>query len=390
MRLSLVSVCLSLALLLSGGCSGIKIEKDVKVMPGDWVMAGGSPEQRHISGYTLAPPLNLLWDYDIEGGVGPSGIAVADAVLFVNALQGEMFTFDVSTGGKIGKVTFLGKDVSTSPLVLGNNVIVSFAGDDRYSLVSYDISAGKFNWSRNYGYVQTSPVLKDGFVYFGNLRGVQYKIDVTSGRKEWKFSSGSPIHSTCAAADGFVIFGNDEGIINCVSEADGYEVWKIETYAPVLSTPMINKGIAYLGGNDSIYRAINLSDGSVIWSNNMHTKIIAGSALYQNKTDSSEQVIFGCVDGSVYSVEISSGSVGWKFQTKGTITSTPVISGGYVYCTSYDSYVYTLDAVTGAMLWNYQLENKIKTTPIIWKDYLFIASDIIVYCFTNKAIEIKN
>ncbi len=383
-------VCLTLAQFLFIGCSGIKIEKDVKVMPGDWVMAGGSPEQQHISGYSLAPPLNLMWDYDIEGGVGPSGIAVADAVLFVNALQGEMFTFDIASGGKIGNIKFLGKDASTSPLVLGNNVIITFAGDKKSSLVSYDISKGLINWNRNYGDIQTSPVLKDEYVYFGNLKGIQYKVDVASGRKEWKFNSGSPIHSTCAVAYGCIIFGNDKGIISCLSATEGNEIWKIETHAPVISTPMINNGKAYLGGNDSIYRAIELSSGNIIWKNNMHTKIIAGSALYQNKADNSEQVIFGCVDGSIYSVEITGGSVIWKFQTKGIITSTPVISGDYVYCTSYDSYVYSLNARTGEMLWNCQLENKIKTTPIVWKDYLFVAADEIIYCFTNKTFEIKN
>lgn len=389
MRLSAVSVCLTLALLFFDGCSGIKIEKDVKVMPGDWVMAGGSPEQKHISAYSLAPPLNLLWDYDIEGGVGPSGIAVADAVLFVNALQGEMFTFDISTGGKIGNIKFLGKDASTSPLILGNDVIAAFAGDKKASLVSYDISLGKTNWIKNYGDIQTSPVLKDGFVFFGNLRGIQYKVDITSGNKVWKYNSGSPIHSTCAAAEGFLIFGTDKGRISCLSTDDGKEVWKIETKAPVMSTPMINNGKVYLGGNDSIYRAMNLSDGTDIWKSNMHTKIVGGSALYINKSNGSEQVVFGCVDGSIYSVDIAGGSVIWKFRTNGTITSTPVISGDYIYCTSYDSYVYALNAGTGEMLWSYQLENKIRTTPIVWKDYLFVAADDIVYCFTNKTIEIK-
>lgn len=390
MRYITVSVVLILVFFLIAGCSSIKIEKDVKIAPGDWVMAGGSPEQQHISGYSLAPPVFLLWDYDIEGGVGPSGIAVADAVLFVNALQGEMFTFDITTGGKIGNIKFLGKDASTSPLVLGNDVISAFAGDKSRSLISYDISLGKINWGMNYGDIQTSPVLEDGYVFFGNLKGNQYKVDVSTGKREWKFNSGSPIHSTCAIAEGLVVFGNDKGSIRALNIADGKEVWKLETGAPVISTPMISKGYVYLGGNDSNYRAIKLSDGSAVWMNNFHTKIIGGSTLYFNPATGSEQVIFGCVDGNIYSVNIDKGTIAWIFRTKGTVSSTPVVSGKYIYCTSYDSYVYALDANTGDMIWNYQLENKIRTTPIVWKDYLFVASDDIVYCFTGKTIEIKN
>lgn len=367
------------------GCSGITIEQNINISPGDWVMAGGSPEQRHVAGYTLAPPLNLMWDYSIEGGVSPNGITTADAVVFVNALQGEMFTFDVATGGKLGNIKFLGKDASTAPLLLGNDIIVAYAGDKRYSLASYNISKGEISWRKNYGFIQTSPILKDGYIYFGSLNGAQFKVDVSSGRKEWKFDSKSPIHSTCAVSDDKLVFGNDDGFLFCLNTSNGETVWKLETKAPVFSTPMIDDGIVYAGGNDSNYYAIKLSDGSILWQTNMHTKMIAGSSIFEN-----EYVIFGCVDGNVYSLSKTDGSIKWRFRTQGVITSTPVISGSFVYCTSYDTYIYCLDANNGEMLWNRQLENKSKTTPVIWKEYLFVAADDIVYCFTSRTIEKKN
>jgi outer membrane protein assembly factor BamB len=376
---------LYIILVFLAGCSGITIEQNIKISPGDWVMAGGSPEQKNVSDYTLAPPLNLMWDYNIEGGVSPNGITTADAVVFVNVLQGEMFSFDVTTGGKIGNIKFLGKEAATAPLIMGNDVIVAYAGDKSYSLASYNLSRGEISWRKNYGFIQTSPILKDGYIYFGNLNGVQYKVDASSGHKTWKFSSRSPIHSTCAVSDDKVIFGNDDGLIYCLNTSDGGNIWKYETTAPVLSTPMANDSVVYLGCDDSNYYALNISDGKWIWKNNMHTKMIGGSSVFQN-----EQVIFGCVDGSVYSLNKTDGSVKWKFETRGTITSTPLISGIYVYCTSYDSYIYCLNAYTGKMLWSQQLENKSKTTPVIWKEYLFVAADDFLYCFTSKTVEKKD
>src|SRR4030095_14173209 len=122
-----VFVLLIISLIITAGivfsaCSGIKIEQKVNISAGDWLMAGGSPQQQNVSAYTLAPPLALLWEYNIEGGVGTAGVCIADAVLFVNGLQGEMFTFDVTTGGKLGNVKFLGKDASTAPLIMGNDI----------------------------------------------------------------------------------------------------------------------------------------------------------------------------------------------------------------------------------------------------------------------------
>lgn len=366
-------------------CSGITVDKVIKVNPDDWIMAGGSPEQQHVSRYTLAPPLNLMWDYNIEGGVGPTGITASDAVVFVNALQGELFTFDVKTGGKIGNLKFLGKDCSTAPLILGNDVIVTYAGDKKYSLASYDLTAGKINWRKNYGDIQTSPVMKDNYVYFSGLNGNFYKVDEHSGVKIWKFNTKAPVHSTCAIGTSLAVLGNDKGTIYGVDLNTGEEKWKIETGQPVISTPLINSDNVYIGGNDSNYYCINQDSGNVVWKVNLHTKIIGGSAL-----DANGNLIVGCVDGNVYSLNSSSGAVNWKMRSNGTIISSPVISGNYVYFSSYDSFIYCLDAANGNVLWSNMLENKVKTTPVIWRNYLFVAADEIVYCFTNKNIEKTN
>jgi outer membrane protein assembly factor BamB len=367
------------------GCSGIKVDQKINISQGDWVMSGGSPDQQNVSAYSLAPPLALVWEYNIEGGVGPAGICAVDAVLFVNALQGELFTFDIATGGKIGNIKFLGKDVSTAPLVMGNDVILSYAGDNKYSLASYSLSRGEINWRKNYAYVQTSPVLKDNFIYFGNLKGSQYKVEAATGIMVWKFDSKSPIHSTCAGWEDNVIFGNDKGGIYCLNTENGSQKWKVEISAPVYSSPMIDNGMAYLGCDDSNYYCINISDGNVLWKNNLKTKIISGSALYEKKN-----IIISCVDGSVYSLNAATGSIEWKFSSRGAVTSAPVVSGSYIYFASYDSFVYCLNAVNGDLVWSHRLDNKSRTSPIVWKDYLFAAADDIVYCFTNKPVTNNN
>jgi len=369
---------------LLAGCSGITVDKEVNVGPDDWVMSGGSAEQHHVSKFTLAPPLNLYWDYNIEGGVGASGISVADAVLFVNALQGELFSFDISTGGKIGNLKFLGKDASTTPLIIDNNVIVTYAGDKKYSLASYDLLAGKTNWRRYYGDLQTSPIMKDGSIFFGSLNGNFYKVSLSSGKSEWKFSSKGQIHSTCAVNSEIAVFGNDKGKIFGIDPASGSEKWQVETASPVHSTPLLFNGAAYIGCGDSNYYAINTADGKVLWKVNLHSKITAGSALFMQ-----QEVIAACVDGSIYSLNILDGSIKWKASTRGAVVSAPLVSGSYIYCSSFDGFIYCLDGTSGSIVWSVELENKVKTSPVIWRDFLFTAADEIVYCFTSKNVEKK-
>jgi len=360
-------------------CSGVKLSQKIELSEGDWLMAGGLPEQKNIAYAELAPPLHLVWDYDIEGGVGYSGVAVADAVVFVNSVAGEMISLDVATGGKIGSLGFLGKDASTTPLILGNDCIVTYAGDDKYSIASYNLYEGKRNWRKNFGYIQTSPVYRDHSVYFGTVSGNECKINDSTGKFEWKYFSGEPIHSTCAVSEKYVLFGTDKGSFCCLNTSDGRELWRIKLNSPIYSTPLINNGTVFFGADDSNYYAYNISDGSLLWSRNMRTKVISGSTIYHDSL-----IIFGGINGNLHSLNTNNGDSVWCFHTFGTITSSPLTSGKYVYCASFDSYLYCLDGSTGSLTWKFLFENKLRSTPVIWKSYLFAAADRSIYCFSNK------
>lgn len=369
----------SLLFIIFLSCSGVKLSQKIELGEGDWLMAGGTSEQKNIAHTELAPPLHLVWDRDIEAGVGYSGISAADAVIFVNSLAGEMICLDVATGGKIGTLGFLGRDASSTPLILGDNCIVTYAGDDKYSVASFNMLEDSRNWRKNYGYIQTSPVYKEHSVYFGSLTGNEYKINDSTGKLVWKYSAGEPIHSTCAVTSEYVLFGTDKGSFCCLNSNDGSEKWKFKLAAPIYSTPLVNNGTVFFGADDSNYYAINISDGSKIWSRNIKSKIVSGSTVCNDSL-----IIFGGINGYLYALDAVSGDSVWCFKTYGTITSSPLASGKYVYCTSFDSYIYCLDGSTGAMLWSYQFENKSRTTPVIWKNYLFAAADRTIYCFTNK------
>lgn len=365
--------------LLIYGCTGISLHDKIVNSEGDWLMAGGSAKHQNVSQFVLEPPLDLKWDYDVDAGVGYSAIAVSDAVVFVNSLAGDMLSFDITGGNKLGRLTFLGKDAATNPLVIDNDVILSFAGDKDYSLLSYNLETGLTNWRINLGYLQTSPVPKDNFVYIGSLNGNFYKVNIKTDSIYWQYSTKSQIHSTCAIENDKAVFGSDNGNIYCLNTGDGSLAWKLNTGAPVFATPLINDGKVFIGSFDTNYYCINIADGSVKWKKNLGTKITAGTALY-NKTD----IIFGGINGVLYSLKADDGSLNWQNTTKGSIVSSPLCSGNNIYFTSYDYNLYCIESLTGKELWKYTLDGKSKTSPVIWKDFLIVAADKVVYCFTKK------
>ena len=365
--------------LLLYNCTGISLSQKINVSDGDWLEAGGAANQQNISYFNLQPPLDLKWSFDIDAGVGFSAIAVSDAVVLVNSLAGDLIAFDISGGGKLGKLNYLGRDAGTTPLINGNNVIFSFAGDRDYSLISYDLENGKNNWRIDLGFLQTSPIMHNGFVYAGSLDGIFFKVDAKTDSIMWKYDAKAQIHSTCAIDSDYAVFGADNGGIYCVNLTDGSLKWKTMAGGPVVATPLIFDNKVFVGSYDSCYYCLNLSDGVLVWKKNIHTKILGGSSLFN-----AQNVIFGGVDGNLNSLKASDGSSSWVVHTKGVIGSSPLCSGPNIYFTSYDFNIYCIEGSSGSQLWNYELEGKSRTSPVIWRDYLVVAADKVVYCFIKK------
>lgn len=347
-------------------------------------MSGGNPQQQNVSSSTISPEFNLQWTYSVDAGIGYNAISTADGILFVNTLQGEMYSLDIESGGKIGYLKFLGKEANSVPLIDRQNVILAFAGDKKTSLVSYNIYSSQINWETNIGYLQTSPVLYDEHIYIGSLNGYFYKFDL-SGNQKWQVDSKSQIHSTCAIDKQKAVFGSDDGYLYCVNIGNGSVRWKFKSGASVFATPLIFNDYVFFGAYDSNYYCLTLNDGNLIWKHNLSTKIFTGSALYKD-----ESVICGGINGCLYSLDLNEGSILWKYQTNGVITSTPIVCGANVYFSNLDYTTFSVDAKTGLLRWSFELDGRGKTTPVIWKNYLFIASDIDLYCFKSLKSDGKN
>jgi len=360
-------------------CAGVNISQRIEPGPNDWIMAGGGITQQNVAYDIVNPPLYLKWTYDCDAGMGYVPMSAADAVVFVNTLQGEMHSIDVVTGGKIGHISFLGKDASTTPVIDGNNVIIAYAGDNNYSLASYDLIQSDITWRVNLGYIQASPLLYENFIYAGTLNGKFYKVDKKNGTTVWEANVYSPVHSTPSISNNRAVFGTDDGYIHCINLIDGTNLWKYKTESSVVSAPMIKDEYVYVGSYDSNYYCIKLDSGNTKWKVNMRTKIASGSSLFNNNA-----VVFGGIDGNLYSLDAASGKVNWVFPTKGVITSTPLTSGNNIYFTSFDWNAYCVNGNDGKMLWKYEIEGKGKTSPLIWKNFLFIAADKSIYCFSNN------
>ncbi len=151
------------------------------------------------------------------------------------------------------------------------------------------------------------PIVADGKVFVGTMRGTLYTIDSETGRDVWVFKTGGAILHTCATAGGKVFFGNTEGKVYAVNAADGKPAWSISLGPAVWNAPVVYQGVVIVGGRD----------------------------------------------GGLYAIEADSGRIKWKALTGGPLLSSPALDAktGKVYVGSEDMHVYAFDFASGRQLW---------------------------------------
>ena len=190
-------------------------------------------------------------------------------------------------------------------------------------------------------------------------------------RVKWKFPTGDRIVSSPVHKDGVIYFGGDDGYIYAVDAADGRQRWKRKTDGPVPATPAIDGDTLYVGSYDGKFYALDARTGALRWkfttegerrfeAKGLHgmlpknqTIADAFDVFLSSPVVAAGIVYFGSGDGHVYALDAKSGELRWKFRTGDVVHASPAYADGVVFFGSWDSYFYAVDARTGQERWRF-------------------------------------
>ena len=202
------------------------------------------------------------------------------------------------------------------------------------------------------GGVYSTPVTDGKSLYIGDDVGVIYALDTKTGKTRWTFDTGMRIVGSPAVSEGVVVFGSANYTIYGLHAKTGKKLWHITTNQAVMGAATIHEGIAYIGGGDGRMFAIDIHTGKVKWSFDQLTNYVLTRPLVYN-----DKLYFGCWDTHFYALNLSDGSLAWKWNNgKGNpklspASVWPVAANGKIFITAPDRYFTCLDAETGEQVW---------------------------------------
>jgi outer membrane protein assembly factor BamB len=93
------------------------------------------------------------------------------------------------------------------------------------------------------------------------------------------------------------------------------------------------------------------------------------------------------MDSKVYCLSAADGLKVWEFKTGGSVSSSPAVSGEYVYVGNDENKIYCLNTGNGEKVWSFQTEDFVESSPAVSEGYVYVGSlDDKVYCL-NAAKE---
>jgi outer membrane protein assembly factor BamB len=152
--------------------------------------------------YALDGDGRLLWSFPTPGGSQWS-TPVTDAncsCIYLATMDHTIYAIDPADGSQLWRSEKFNGSIVGKPALSPEGVL--FAGTVGKELVAYDTANRAILWRfGSEGWIWGGPLYIDGVVYFGDLSGKFFAIDVATGQKKWELPVDGPVVET-AAFDG--------------------------------------------------------------------------------------------------------------------------------------------------------------------------------------------
>jgi outer membrane protein assembly factor BamB len=308
------------------------------VNPRPWPTYAYDSARRHISPYGHRPPFRRLWKVDAHDTLEfpPS---VGYGRVYLAQQKGLFFALDAKTG-KVDWRKSLDRCAASSPTVGKGLVYQSYmhpveclqdqAGANGF-VVAWDADTGRERWRFKAAPIESSPLLRNGRLFFGSWDNKVYAINAATGREIWSFGADNQVNTSAAYWKGRIFIATDGGTIYSLSARTGRLLWSAQSQSKFGSrefwyaTPTVAYGRVYIGNTDGTMYVFGAKSGKLLWARPLGTYIYGAAAV------SDRRVFVGTYDGKFYALDAATGDTIWQVDAHGAVHAAPTVMNGLVY-----------------------------------------------------------
>lgn len=371
------------------------ISLPVPASAADWPQFRGPNASAVSSETALGPKVEVTWSIDLPGRGLSSPIIVGNK-LFLTCASGpdqsnlHVFCFSTADGKKLwervmkttGRTMTHNKTsvAAPTPCSDGKRVFALYSSND---LFAFDLE-GNLLWLRGltYDYANASNSLgmSSSPVVVGDTLIVQSEndseslavgIDVTTGKNRWKHERPKAANWTSAVVYQDVVALQSSKGLTGVNPRTGEVVWDYTDGASTIPSSAVTQNAIYVPSNGVTALAPEKGSASQLWratglKPGTGSPLVIGDFIY---------VLNGT--GVLIKASITNGDESWKLRLKGPSSGSPVAAGKYIYIASERGFFQVIDttAPEGEVVHSVDLKDTILSSAAISDGAVYIRSD---------------
>lgn len=260
---------------------------------------------------------------------------------------------------RIGKDKFSESKVTTSLLVIKNNIILS---DDTGTIFNINQN-GKINWKKNiykkiYKKIYKNLVFsiyKDN-IYIADNIGFIYVISLDTGKLLWIKNYNIPLRSNIKIFDNKIYLIDQDNRILCLNIKDGTKIWDILSISSfiksqnLLSLAVSKKGnLVAITSSSDLYK-VEGNSGNFSWVANTFGSMLADATDFFKSSQvviTDDEVIISA-GPSIFSYNLNTGSITWENEL--SLIGTPIIDGKNIFFVTENGYFVIMNRDTGKII----------------------------------------
>jgi outer membrane protein assembly factor BamB len=349
----------------------------------DWPMIQHDPQHSGYSSARMPEFLQEKWVYKDPGKIGAFLVASEDTLF---ASQGGFLSaLTMEDGSALWSVGTL--KARYYPAVRNKSIYVGAPLFVR----SYDVDTGETLWKHEIPFVDvwSSPIVVGDHVIIGggrphpsSERAQDYARRIVcfhgeTGDVVWEFFAHSETWNAPAYRDGR-IYANDAGRhVYCLNAENGSAIWETEVEGGNSSPVSVGKNHVFVGSIKGV-TCLDCETGKVVWEFNCSNTVSEIPAIAYRR------IFFGSAE-EFYCLEIGNGELIWKIETGSRISCSAVVADGKVVFGTCNGFLYSVDAKSGEIYETIQLDGGIDSLALS-DGKLFVGQwDGKITCFEGSA-----
>ena len=188
------------------------------------------------------------WVYETAEQINGTPALVNGRTVVLGGCDALVHVVDVTNGKAVNEVQVDAEIIGTVA-TMGSMVYSANYGNQ---LVAVDIDKKKPKWiyeDKDFGFY-AAPALNDELVFIGSRDKHLHAVNRESGKRAWRFKTGSRVDGGAIAFRDAVVFGSGDGRVYALKPSDGSEIWRLDLGEGIGSDLAFANGCIVVGGSD--------------------------------------------------------------------------------------------------------------------------------------------